>query len=271
MREAVAGTFELATGTVGDLARGVARAGAAIEGAVDALERSPVGQLAGDVDAFLAALDPEPLAAELDAFVDAALARLPALVGELGDELERAVMRARQILLDNNPAVLLQRFLGVLDVVREELDVLNPHVLVGELDPLHDAARAVLEAYDPAGLVDEVDGMLGAIARAVRDIELVGFPGEADLPELAAAVQRAEDAVPAEALAGVGAALADAGAALAAIDLVGLVDEIEGVRERVQTAMHAAVQTIEAELVALLEGIRYQQTSASASVSGSVG
>lgn len=273
LREAVGGTFDLATGTVGDIARGVAGVGAAIEGAADALERSPLGQLGRDLDAFLEALDPEPLAAELDAFVDAAIARLPALLGELGDELERAVMRARQILLDNNPAVLLQRFLGVLDVVREELDLLNPHVLVAELDPLHDAARAVLEAYDPAGLVDEVESMLGAIAQAVRDIELDGFPGEAELADLGAAVQRAEDAVPAEALAGVGEALGAAGEALGAIDLVGLVDEIEGVRERVQTAMHAAVQTIEAELIALLEGLQYQQVSASASVSalGSVG
>jgi len=266
-------TFDLATGTVAQIASGVAGAGAAIEGAADALERSPLGQLGRDLDAFLAALDPEPLAAELDAFVDAAMARLPILIGELGDELERAVMRARQMLLDNNPAVLLQRFLGVLDVVREELDVLNPHVLVAELDPLHGAARAVLEAYDPAGLVDEVQGLLGAVAQAVRDIELDGFPGEAELADLGAAVQRAEDAVPAEALAGVGEALADAGEALGAIDLVGLVDEIEGVRERVQAAMGAAVKAIQTELVALLEGLKYQQVSASASgsVSGGIG
>ena len=273
VREAVTGTLELATGTVEEVARGVAGAGAEIERAADALERSQLGQLGRDLDAFLAALDPEPLAAELDAFVDAALARLPALIAELGDELERAVMRARQILLDNNPAVLLQRFLGVLDVVREELDVLNPHVVVGELDPLHDAARAVLEAYDPAGLVDEVEGMLGAVAQAVRGIELDGFPGEAELADLGAAVQRVEDAVPAEALADVGEALGAAGEALDAIDLVGLVDEIEGVRDRVQTAMHAAVQTIETELVALLEGLQYQASSASASgsVSGGIG
>ena len=175
-------------------------------------------------------------------------------------------MRARQLLLDNNPAVLLQRFLGVLDVVREELDVLNPHVVVGELDPLHDAARAVLEAYDPAGLVDEVEGMLGAVAQAVRGSSSTASPARPTWPSSARPCSAAEDAVP-----GRGAGRRRRGAAgrparrSTAIDLVGLVDEIEGVRDRVQTAMHAAVQTIETELVALLEGLHYQESSASAS------
>ncbi|HSD80452.1 MAG TPA: hypothetical protein VLB47_07320, partial [Solirubrobacteraceae bacterium] len=241
------------------------------ERAAGALERSPLGRLGRDVDAFLAALDPEPLAAELDALVADALARLPDLLAAVGDEVAAIVARAQRMLVDLNPATLLQRFLRVLDVVRDELDVLNPHTLARELDAIHDAARATLEAYDPARLVDEVGDLLGALATAVRGIDLDGLPGEAELADLAAAVDRVEDAVPAQALAEAGEALADAGEALRAIDLLGLVAEVEELPARVQEAMHAAVAAVKDELLALLGALHYQQTSASASVSVSGG
>ncbi|HSD77010.1 MAG TPA: hypothetical protein VLA98_06380, partial [Solirubrobacteraceae bacterium] len=271
LHDALRGTLELATGTLGRLATDVASAGVAIERAAGALERSPLGRLGRDVDAFLAALDPEPLAAELDALVADALARLPDLLAAVGDEVAAIVARAQRMLVDLNPATLLQRFLRVLDVVRDELDVLNPHTLARELDAIHDAARATLEAYDPARLVDEVGDLFGALATAVRGIDLDGLPGEAELADLAAAVDRVEDAVAAQALADAGAALADAGEALRAIDLLGLVAEVEELPARVQEAMHAAVAAVKDELLALLGALHYQQTSASASVSVSGG
>jgi len=269
LRDALGDATALATGTVGQLAADVAAAGPAIDAAAAALERSPVGQLARDVDAFLAALDPEPLAAELDGLVDAAIARIPALITELGDEIEAVIDRAQRMLLDLNPATLLQRFLRVLDVVRDELDVLNPHTLARELDTIHDAARATLEAYDPAQLVDEVGDLLRALATAVRGIDLDGMPGEAELATLGEAVARVEDAVPTAALAEAGAALTDAGEALRAIDLLGLVQEVEELPGRVQEAMHAAVAAVKDELLALLGALHYQQTSGSVSVSAS--
>ena len=271
LREALAGTLDLAAGTARDLAAGVSGAGQALEGAALALERSPLGQLGRDLDAFLAALDPEPLAAELDAFVNAAVARLPDLVGELGGELEHALLRIEQLLLDHNPAMLLQRFLSVLDVIRAELEILDPHVLVAELDPLHAAARGVLESYDPSRLVAELEGILASVAGALRTINLDDVPGVGELPGLAAILERVEQAVPIRALADVGAALDDAGEQLGNIDLAGLVDEIEQLRPRITTAMTVAVDTIQAELAALLEAIQYASTSASASVSVSVG
>lgn len=270
MRGSLGPARDLAATTVDRVAGSVGAGGAAIDAAAAALERSPLVRLVDDVDAFLAALDPEPLAAELDALVDAARDRLPELFDELGAELEAIVRRAQRFLLDHNPAMLLQRFLKVLDAVREELDVLNPHVLARELDTVHDAARATLESYDPAVLVDDAGRLLDAIAQAIRDIDLDGFPGEADLADLGAAVDRVEAAVPAEALADAGQALADAGEALQEIDLLGLVEEVEELPERVQAAMHAAVAAVKDELLALLGALRYQQTSASVEVSGSV-
>ena len=271
VRDALGETTGLVAGSVDRLAGTVARSGTAIEAAAAALERSPLATLATDVDAFLAALDPEPLAAELDALIDAAVGRLPGLVDELGAELEAVITRARQILLDLNPAVLLQRFLTVLDVVRDELDVLNPHTIARELDAIHDAARATLEAYDPAVLVDEVGDLLRAVGAAIRAVDLGGFPGEADLPELAAAVARLDAAAPTAALEGAGAALAAAGEALRAFDLVGLVAEVDELPARIQEGMHDAVRAVKDELIALLGALQYQQTSASGSVSASGG
>jgi hypothetical protein len=267
LREAVAGTLDLATGTAHDLATHVAGAGGLVDVAALALERSPLGQLGRDVDAFLAALDPEPLAAELDAFVDAAVARLPDFVTELGDELERALLRCQQMLLDHNPAMLLQRFLSVLDVVRAEVDVLNPHALVAELDPLHAAARSVLASYDPRRLVAELEGILAAVAGAIRTIDLDAVPGAGELPGMAQLVERVEAAVPLRALAEVGTSLDAAGEQLGTIDLTGLVEEIEQLRPRIRTTMEQALGTIQAELVALLEAVRYQSASASGQVS----
>ena len=271
VRAALAPVTGLVADTVATLADTVAAGGTAIDAAATALERSPLALLAADADALLAALDPEPLAAELDGLIDAAVARLPALIHEVGAELEGVITRAQRILLDLNPAVLLQRFLTVLDAVRDELDVLNPHTLAHELDRIHDAARATLEAYDPAGLVDEVGALLRAVGTAIRNVDLSGFPGAADLPELAAAVARVEAAVPTQALEGAGAALAEAGTALQSFDLAGLVAEVDELPKRVEDAMKAAIHTVQEELVALLGALHYQQVSASASASGSVG
>ena len=82
VREAVTGTLELATGTrrAGSRAASPARGRRSSARPTRSSARRS-GSSARDLDAFLAALDPEPLAAELDAFVDAALARLPALIG----------------------------------------------------------------------------------------------------------------------------------------------------------------------------------------------
>ena len=269
MRDALHDAVALASGTIDGLVRDVAAAGTVIDGAAAALERSPIAALGADADAFLAALDPEPLAAELDALVDAAMARLPALVHEMGGELQAIFDRAERILLDLNPAVLLQRFLGVLDVVRDELEVLNPHTIATELDTIHGAARATLEAYDPVMLVDEAGDLLRAVAGAIRAIDLSALPGEADLPGLGAAVDRVAAAVPSAALAGAGAALADAGAALRSLDLVGLVKEAEALPTRVKDAIGGVVAAIVQEIQALLGALHYQQANASVSVSAS--
>ena len=84
-----------------DTARGLAVSaggglGVQLEQAADLLEGSSIGRVAGDLDAFLAALDPEPIAAELDALVLAVLAKIPATLAAVGDTPRRPSSGSRR-------------------------------------------------------------------------------------------------------------------------------------------------------------------------------
>jgi hypothetical protein len=254
-----------------DAAGTVTATGTAIEHAAAALERSPLAAAGDDADRILAILDFEPLAAKLDALVDAVLDRAPAIAAELGDDLVAAINKLLGLVLDRNPAALLQRFLRVFDVLREQLELVNPHSIVEELDVIHAAVRESVSAYDPAGLVDDLQQLLGDVGTAIRNIGLDGFPTQAELQPLSAQVARARDAVPTQALEDVGEALADAGEQLEAIDLVGLADDVEAVRDRLEEALVSAAQAVQREIEALLGSLHYSSTSASASASASGG
>jgi BMFP domain-containing protein YqiC len=267
LRDSLADAFGLAAG---EARRAALAAGgdvdAALAGAASALERARLTSLTGGVDELLAALDPEPVAAEVDALVAAALAKAPQFLSEAGQTLVDAVHLVERLIRDLNPASQLQRFLRVLDVVREELDVLNPHTLVAQLDEVYAVLRSAVAAYDPAVLVDEIGNFLKAIAQAVRALDPSEFLRDEDLAFLTAAADRAEQAVPTKALAAVGAELDGAGKQLAAIDLVGLVHDVDAVADKVDKALHAAVQEIQKEIEALVHSLQFASTNASASV-----
>ncbi|HEY3185147.1 MAG TPA: hypothetical protein VGJ77_20065 [Gaiellaceae bacterium] len=240
---------------------------AALERTAEALERTSLGRLGGDLDGLLAALDPEPLAAEVDALVAAALRKGPELLNDLGDDLERAVRTLQRVVLDLNPGALVQRFLRVLDVLREELELLSPRKLAEELDEIHAAFRAQIEAYDPGAFAGELQGILTEVATSVREIDPSAFLTDDDLQEIGETVSAVEDAVPTEALASVGASLDDAAEALTQIDVAGLVRDIEQLKVRVQGAIDEAIDAVERELNALIDSLRFHGEAASGSIS----
>jgi hypothetical protein len=235
----------------------------------DLLEQSSLGRLAGDLDAFLAALDPEPIAKELDALVLAVMKKIPETIAAVGDTFAAAIERIASLMEELNPGTQAHRFLEVLTVVQEELDLLNPRRLAAELGEIHAAIRAAVAAYDPRRFAAEIDATLDAIAASLRGLSPADLLGNLDF--LKTTIDRVEGAIPSKKLEGIGTSLTEVGATLHDLDLAALVDAVEALGPRVIDSFEKVVVAVRNELVALLESLRYSSGGASASASVSVG
>lgn len=227
----------------------------------------PSGLLA-DADAFLAALDPEPLAAELDAVLAQIVDATPAFLTAAEAELRGLEQRIRGLIDTFNPGTLMQRYLGVLDVVREELALLDPGRLADELSEIHAEVRAAIAAYDPRALAAELDGLLARVVAAIRALNPAGLMP--DLSGIGQQVARLADILPVNALAGVGTELEAVGAQLLAIDIDGMLETVDKLPEQMAEAIGVLVTSVRDEITALLQAIRYTSGSGQVSVQASV-
>jgi hypothetical protein len=241
--------------------------GATFEAAAGLLDSCRLSHLDRTVDGLLGFLDPEPIARELDALVVAIFTRLPQIAARFQSAFEELIARFTRLTRDLNPLVLAQRYLKVIDVVRQELDVLNPRRLVRELSEVHAALREAVTAYDPGAFVPDLRALIHEVAEKIRGLDIEALFG--DLSSLDTALARLDAAVPAQALSNVGVALSDVSARLAAIDLAGIVDAVDALGPRVIAQFERAVDAIRDEIVALLQSLRYATGGASASVSAS--
>ena len=240
--------------------------GAALERAAIALERCRLSGLGSDLDAFLAALDTEPIAAEFDGLVAAALRRAPGLMTEMADELQALMEQLKALIRRFNPGAQAQKFLVVLDVLRQELEVLNPRRLAAELGEVHAAIRETIVAYDPTDFAAEVAETLMATANLLRSLDPAALLG--DLSFLDSILDRVENAVPTDTLADVGESLAAVGQRLADIDPAGLLDAVERLGPKLVEAFEKTIEAIRREIITLLESLRYASASASVTVGG---
>jgi hypothetical protein len=239
--------------------------GASIERIAVALESTPMARIGGQLDALLAALDVEPIAAEMDALVNQMVALTPQLVAELLPTLRTFVERLRALINHFNPGSQAQKFLRLIDVVFEELNVLDPRRLAAELGEVHAIIRATIAAYDPAILAEEIAAVTRTMAQSIRGFDPAALLG--DLTFLQQAVDRVALANPVERLALVGASLTQVGERLAEIDLDALIESVNGLGPRVLDAFESLVEAVRAEIVALLESLRFAMAEGSASVS----
>jgi hypothetical protein len=251
--------------TIHKLLTGDKSPGAAIEGVAALLEKASIANLTGDLDAFLAALDPEPLAAEMDAFIGAILARTPELLDLLGDDLRAAIDRLRALIDELNPGAQMQRLVRIFGVVKEELDLLNPRRLAAELGEVHAAVRSAIVAYDPAVLAQELGEVTDAAADGILALDPATLLG--DVSFLSGPVDRIRQANPATALATVGGELNAVGERLTALEPRALIDSVNELGPRVIDEMEESIEGIQAEIIALLESLRFAMANASASVS----
>jgi hypothetical protein len=270
LRLALAETVEAARGEARQANAAIGGAvGLALEQAADFLDQSSLGRLAGDLDALLAALDPEPIAQEIDALVVAVISMVPEALDVAGEVIQTAMLRIAALAEELNPGVQAQRFLEVFGVLQEELDLLNPRHLAADLGEVHAAIRDAVAAYDPRTFALEIDAVLDEVATALRELSPETLLG--DITFLDDVVALIEGAVPTEALAGVGESLAEIGASLGEIDIAAMLDGLESLAPDIVAAFEAVIKAIQNEVIALLESLRYSSGSASASVSVSVG
>jgi hypothetical protein len=270
LRLALAAAIQEARASAHALAAGLARnVGPQLERTASALERSLLGRAAGDLDALLAALDPEPIAAELDALVGVVLARAPALLSAVADSVVQALARLQELFTGFHPMQLAQRFLVVLDVVKELLDLLSPRRLAAELGEVHGAIRHAIAAYDPGAFVADFRATVKSIADALRTLDPTTLAGDTTL--LKGVVADLENALPSKALLGVGAELDKFAGQLAAVDLESLTRSVEGLGPKVIDEFEQVAEKLKQEIVAVLESLRYASGSVQASATGTVG
>jgi hypothetical protein len=241
--------------------------GSEIDKLATALERSRLASLTGDLDALLDALDPEPLAAEIDALAEAMFKKAPELLEGLREEIDIVLNKFESLMHEFNPGVQAHKFLVALKPLAETLDLLNPRRLAAELDETHAEIRKALVAYDPAVIAVDVAVTLEAIAGGIRALNPQALMG--DLSFLNEIKVKIEAASPSKALAGVGTGLNAVGKQLAELDPAAMLTAIEDLAPVMIDAFKEAADSIRKEVVALLEALKYGGANASVSVSAS--
>jgi len=252
------------------IGRAGGRRGSLMDRLANTLENCALGQIGNDLDGLLAALDPEPLALELDAAARAAINRLPEITALLDGGARTAIERLLALAQQFNPVAQALKFLSVFEVIREELELLNPRRLATELGEIHGAIRDIVLAYDPAVLAGEVYDVIEAVAAQIRSLDPGALLG--DLTHFNDLTTTLSALSPATALADIDGQLDEVGARLSAINLTEMLDAINGLPPRIEDSVSQAGQAIIDNLKALLESIQYfSGVSAGVSVQASVG
>lgn len=228
------------------------------------LDRLVPADLLSDVDSLLAALDPEPIAAEFDALLGSIVDLLPDFLSSADAELREFEARVRALIDEFNPGALMQRFLGVFDVIREELALLDPARLADELGEVHAAIRAAVSAYDPRVIVGEIDVVIVQVAASIRGLDPAGLVP--DLTGIADQVARVSDILPVNALEGVGAELEAVGAELRSLNIDAMLEAVNALTPQLAEGIEILIESVRTELVNLLQSIQYSSSNASASV-----
>jgi hypothetical protein len=225
-----------------------------------ALATEPDGR--GPIAAFLAQLDPEPIAAALDALAVEAMTLIfdaAASVEPLLDSL-RAELEAR--LAELGPDRIIERATRLLLLLRAEIDRLNPREIALAIRPVFFAVRNRIAAWSPAALTEGVAATLDAIGAAIRALDPAELLG--DLSSLDGLAARVAALAPGRRLRPLADRLGEVGAELAAIDLEATVEIITGAAADVVLELGEAVDIV---LAGLAELLRTLGSSATLSVS----
>lgn len=241
--------------------------GQALNGIADLLEIHPISLMSESMNAVLAAIDPEPVAAAIDSLANTATAKFIELSGLLEAEIKRLWNRIQQMIHQYNPALHLQRLREVMEVFWEQMALLNPHFWVGELQPIYQAIQASLGAYDPANWTADLVAVIENLKTQITSIDPLSL---FDPNQLNPFTNQATGAANID-LKAVGKdlkiALAGVGDSLSELDPAALLTTVEELKERMLDQLDPVIDAIHQELVTLLKSLQYVSGSASASVS----
>lgn len=228
------------------------------------LEECRLARIGQDLDAFIASLDPEPLAAQFDRVFALALNQLDGILPTLEDQMRQIEARLRTLIDRFNPGAQAQKLLRVLSVLKEQLDLLSPRRLADELDEIHAAIRASLEAYDPALFASEIQELLNTAKATLTSLDPANLTP--DLTPVRAQIDRVPGLLPLDALQGIGTELQAVGEELRALDVAELVTAVNALVPEVEESVLEAIEAVKREIVALLEAIKFAASNASGSV-----
>lgn len=226
------------------------------------LEKTTLAGFGDDLDALLAAIDPSPIADEIDAIFAQVLVDIMALSGGIEADLPRYEARLRAILARFNPGAQGQKFLRALNVLKEQFDLINPRRLADELDEVHKAIKDVIASYDPAVFAADLQALVGQVELTLRSLDPANLAP--DFAPVEAQIARVPALLPIAALEGVGTQLDALSAEIEAIDITALLDSVNTLTPQITDAVELTAEGIKAEILALLGAIQYAETNASA-------
>jgi len=202
------------------------------------------------IDALFDAIDPTPIADEMDAIGAAIEAKLQGFAEDIAKALFKIWNAVFEELLPVLPQGILPALTAVMDAVRTQLSALDPASLEVELDELLDAVVEALQAYSPAAFAGTLSTTFQAVKSkldALDPAELLG-----NLDPLAAAIDELEQLRPSVVLQPLAAAAENVDAAL--LDLLDF-DPAQVVAEAIanlKAQIELVLQRIEVELDGLL-------------------
>ena len=145
----------------------------------------------------------------------------------------------------------------------------DPRRLAAELAEVHGAIKATIAAYDPRVLAEELLAVIRTAATAIRALDPAKLLG--DLTFLTDLTAKLATADPGPRLAAIGGELTAVGQQLRAIDLGALIGQVNQLGPLLEADFEDLIKALKAEIVALLDALRFAGGSASASASVSVG
>ena len=223
---------------------------------------------AGVLAAFLDALDPEPIAAAIDAAADRAVRRIVALASEVSVQLEDLYDFIRETLERLGPGALFDRLSRLIYRLRQELDYLNPRRLAEDIRPVFRAIKGELEAWSPMRMAEGMYATISSLADTITALDPAALLSDlADLDGLAA---RIEALSPGPRLEPIVALLGDVADELEALDLNAVVQLLVDAVEKLVGDLGVALGDVQTALIALLNALGSGDATASVEIDISV-
>jgi hypothetical protein len=216
------------------------------------------------LDAVFDAIDPKPVADELDTLGDKIISKLQSFAADIAKALVRVWNAVFDNLVPITPQGMLDVIAHVFQAIRNQLSVLDPAQLAAELGGVLDAVVGALEAYSPAAFASTLGSVFEGLKAKLQTLDPAALLG--DLNPLQGVIDQFKTLKPSVVLAPLAAqaqAVDDALAHLLDLDLAKIInDAIANLKAQIE----AVIQQIETELDGLLGDLQSAGGGASVSV-----